>query len=118
MITHPEMVKTLAKPGSEILSSLTPDRCEMIHMAGCIPEEAGEIYGVIKKHIYYNKPLDRQKVVEEMGDLEFYLEGLRQAVGISREEVLEANITKLGKRYENFHYSDASAQQRVDVVKQ
>jgi NTP pyrophosphatase (non-canonical NTP hydrolase) len=108
------MVQVLAKSGADILASLTPERCEMLHMAGCIPEEAGEVFGVIKKHVYYNKPLDRQKLVEELGDLEFYIEGLRQACNITREEVLEANINKLSKRYEGFRYSDAAAQQRAD----
>jgi NTP pyrophosphatase (non-canonical NTP hydrolase) len=108
------MVKTLAKPGEDILPTLTPKRCEMLHMAGCIPEEAGEVFGIVKKHVFYNKPLDREKLVEELGDLEFYLEGLRQVCGLAREEILAANIAKLGKRYEGFKYSDAAAQARAD----
>jgi hypothetical protein len=53
-------------------------------------------------------------VVEELGDLEFYMEGLRQATGITREETLAANIAKLGKRYQNHLYSDGQAQSRAD----
>jgi len=50
-----------------------------------------------------------------MGDLEFYLEGLRQGLDITREQVLNANIEKLSKRYNGFEYSDQAANDRVDV---
>lgn len=40
--------------------------------------------------------------------------GLHMAVGITREETIEANIAKLGKRYEGFNYSDQAAQTRAD----
>lgn len=114
IVTHPELVRALAKPGEAILAELTPERCHLLHMAGCIGEEAGEVFGVIKKHVFYNKPLDLAKVIEELGDIEFYLEGLRQGLGIDRETVLQANIDKLSKRYAGLNYSDAAAQARVD----
>jgi hypothetical protein len=53
-------------------------------------------------------------VIEELGDLEFYMEQLRQALLLSREETLAANIAKLSKRYEGLNYSDAAAQARAD----
>lgn len=68
----------------------------------------------MKKHVIYNKPLDRENVVEELGDLEFYMEQLRQNVGITREETLAANIAKLEIRYNGLRYSDQAAQQRAD----
>jgi len=49
-----------------------------------------------------------------MGDLEFYMEGLRQGLGITREEVLAHNIAKLSKRYSSGSYSDKHAQERAD----
>lgn len=67
-----------------------------------------------KSGSFTRKDLDRANVVEELGDLEFYMEGLRQATGITREECLEGNIAKLGKRYQGLKYSDKSAQERAD----
>ena len=113
-INHPDMVSVLAKPGEDILASLTPVKCHAWHMASCIPSEAGELFDAVKKEVIYNKLVDRQNIIEELGDLEFYMEGLRQAYEITREETIEANIAKLGKRYEGMVYSDGAAQQRVD----
>ena len=66
-----------------------------------------------KKHAIYNKPLDRDNVVEELGDIEFYLQQLRVRLSITREETLHANVQKLRKRYAS-GYSDAAAQARAD----
>jgi NTP pyrophosphatase (non-canonical NTP hydrolase) len=113
MLEYSEMVERLAKPGAEILNSLIPSECHMLHMVLGISGEAGELVDAIKKAVIYNKPLDRANVVEELGDIEFYLEGLRQGLGISRAEVLEANMSKLSRRYQD-GYSDAAAQARAD----
>ena len=98
-INHADMVKVLAKPGEDILASLTPAKCHLWHMASCAPSEAGELFDAVKRFCIYEEELDRTNVIEELGDLEFYMEGLRQGLGISREETLQANITKLAKRY-------------------
>lgn len=114
-ITHEQLVRNLAKPGEDILASLTPEDCHILHMTSALPGEVGELLDAIKKYVIYNKPLDRENVIEELGDLEFYLQGLRDALDISREETIEANILKLTKRYGS-SYSDAAAQARADKV--
>ncbi len=65
----------------------------------------------------YRKELDMENVIEELGDLEFFMEGIRQELGITREQCLEHNIKKLSVRYENFVYSNESAHLRLDKVK-
>jgi len=114
MIQHNEMVKALAKSGATIAAEMTGEDAHIMHMAIGISGEAGELLDAIKKRVIYRKPLDRANVVEELGDLEFFIEGLRQGLDITREECLEANIAKLGKRYEGLKYSDAAAQNRAD----
>lgn len=113
-IKFEEMVTALAKPGQAIIDQMTPHKAHAWHMASCIPGEAGELFDAVKREAIYNKEVDRNNIIEELGDLEFYMEGLRQAYGISREETLQANITKLGKRYTDMKYSDESAQNRAD----
>lgn len=113
-INHAEMVKALAKPGEQIAAEMDGHCAHLIHMTLGICGEAGELLDGVKKAVIYRKPLDRENIVEELGDLEFYLEGLRQGCGITREETIEANIKKLGKRYEAFKYSDQAAQTRAD----
>jgi NTP pyrophosphatase (non-canonical NTP hydrolase) len=84
------------------------------HMATGISGEAGEILEIIKKWAVYGKKFDRADLIKELGDIEFYLEGLRQHFHIDREEVIMANIEKLAKRYVE-KYSDQQAIERKDV---
>lgn len=114
MINFDLMVTKLKKPGEDILAGMTPEKADLLHMALGICGEAGELGDALKRHAIYNKELDRTNVVEELGDLEFFLEGVRQILGITREETLDANIDKLGTRYVGHGYSDEQAQLRRD----
>ena len=108
------MVAALVKPGSAIRSVLTASDCHLIHMSIGVAGEAGELIDAIKKHTIYRTPLDLENVIEELGDLEFYMEGLRQGLDITREQCLKSNIQKLSKRYEGLKYSDQAAKDRKD----
>lgn len=113
-IKHDEMVRVLVKPGADILRDLTPEKAHLLHMVVGVAGEAGELLDAIKKHTVYCKEVDVTNVIEELGDLEFYMEGVRQALNLTREQTLEANIAKLGKRYEGLKYSNQAAIDRVD----
>ena len=113
---HAKLVAVLAKPGQVIADEMTGFDAHLIHMAVGVSGEAGELLDAIKKRVIYRKPLDRENVIEELGDLEFYLEGLRQSLEITREETIEHNVVKLQKRYSGAKYSDAAAQARADKV--
>lgn len=114
MISHPELVSALTKDGEIIRQEMTATGAHSLHMAVGISGEAGELLDAIKKHVIYNKPLDVENVIEELGDLEFYMEGLRQVLNLDREDILRANIGKLSVRYAGLTYSDSSAQARAD----
>lgn len=113
-INYADMVKALAKSGSAILETLTPEKCHLDHMGIGVAGEAGELLDAIKRHTIYGKDLDMENVIEELGDMEFYLEGIRQSLGITREQTLQANKDKLGERYKSGAYSDKQAQERAD----
>lgn len=113
-VNYSEMVQALAKSGELIIKDLNSSTAHNLHMAVGVAGEAGELLDAIKKSAIYNKPLDTINVIEELGDLEFYMEGLRQNLNINREETLQANIDKLAKRYEGFKYSNQAAQDRAD----
>lgn len=110
---HASLVHSLSKDGGAIRDEMTAQSAHLLHMAIGVSGESGELLDAVKKHTIYNKDLDRDNVVEEIGDIEFYLEGLRRTLNISREETLEANIAKLEKRYGKT-YSDKKAQERAD----
>ncbi|MNF40756.1 MazG nucleotide pyrophosphohydrolase domain protein [compost metagenome] len=112
-IKFEDMVTALIKPGIDILATLTPESVNLWHLGTGVGGEAGELLDAIKKYVAYNKPLDRENVIEELGDLMFYMEGIMQAINVSRDEVVAFNIQKLGKRYAQ-GYSDRAAQERAD----
>lgn len=111
---HAEMVLKLAKPGAEILRELTPHQADLWHAATGVFTEAGEIGDAIKAHVIYQKPLNLENLVEELGDIEFYLARLRQMLQITRHETLVQNLRKLAQRYPNYQYSNNRAQTRAD----
>lgn len=162
---YKEMVAELAKPGEEILSSLTtakfsllvdalqrgvvtgnyvdkvkkqviynkpvelitdnytympevtPEQCHLIHMSMGLLGEAAEVIEALIGHVLLGHPLDEINLLEELGDIEFYMEGFRQGIEVNREDVLQANINKLSTgenaRYKG-GYSDQAAQNRAD----
>lgn len=112
-IDYSEFVMTLAKPGQDILNEMAPDQMHLLHMAVGVSGEAGELLDAIKKMAVYQKQLDRENVLEEVGDILFYLEGICSLLGFTREDAIKANIKKLEKRYKD-GYSNKAAQERAD----
>jgi len=112
---YSELVTLLQKPGDAILATTTAERLILLHHTLGISGEAGEIVDAVKKHVIYNQPLDLDNLIEELGDLEFYLQGLRSAIGIDRDITLIQNINKLSVRYGN-SYSDVAAKERKDKL--
>ena len=92
---------------------ITPEQCELLHAAIGIAGEAGELLDAVRKHVFDWQPLDRENVIEELGDLNFYFEAACQAIGVSREDIEELNMAKLFERYKD-GYSDQQAQERKD----
>lgn len=170
------MVAALAKPGSAILASLTPEKCELMHAAIGVGgeyielgiayqnkdeenfiEEAGDILfylqaacmvtrleaipdrivrvdelenpyaenslehwmeafvDTIKRHIFYEKPLDKAKLNSAVNGIVYHIDmEMEMMAGLRANDAVNANIEKLGKRYEAFQYSDEAATNRKD----
>lgn len=84
IITHPQLVAALAKPGEKISEELTPNDAHVLHMVVGLVGEVSELIDA----------KNRENVVEELGDLEFYLEGLRTGLGISLEDCKSSTYTE------------------------
>jgi NTP pyrophosphatase (non-canonical NTP hydrolase) len=61
--------------------------------------EAGEFAELVKKSIFHEVHVNLSDVVSELGDVFFYWIALCKTYGLDPHEVIEANITKLEKRY-------------------
>lgn len=74
---HAEMVAALVKPGEAIIQSLTPLKAHLWHMTSCVMGEVAEL-------VQASIADDNENFVEELGDIEFYLEGIRAPLHITR----------------------------------
>ncbi len=61
--------------------------------------ESGEVIDIVKKHIFHGHELDKDKLVDELGDVAWYIAECAYALGVSLEDVLRHNIDKLKRRY-------------------
>lgn len=61
--------------------------------------EAGELTDALKRHKFYRQKLDKVNLVEEVGDIMWYLAILCDELGVSFEKVWEKTIRKLKARY-------------------
>ena len=61
--------------------------------------ESGEAIDIVKNHLAQGHPLDREKLIKELGDIAWYLAETATALDVSLEEVLQGNIEKLRRRY-------------------
>ena len=61
--------------------------------------ESGEAIDIVKKWLAQGHELDREHLAKELGDIAWYLAEAATALDLNLEDILEANIEKLKKRY-------------------
>ena len=61
--------------------------------------ETGEVCDVLKKALFQGHALDREHMIEELGDCAWYLAEAASGLGVSLEDILLQNIAKLKRRY-------------------
>jgi len=84
------------------------DLLRLLHAGMGLTTEAGEFVDTLKKRIFYGKRVDRINLVEELGDLFWYIAIACDALNVSFEYVMKTNIAKLQKRFpQKFTSEDA-----------
>ena len=61
--------------------------------------ESGEAIDIVKKWLAQGHELDKEKLAKELGDICWYVAETATALNLSLEQIMEANIEKLKKRY-------------------
>lgn len=61
--------------------------------------ESGEAIDIVKKHLAQGHPLDKEKLIKELGDIAWYLAETATALDVDLNDVFAGNIEKLRKRY-------------------
>ena len=80
-----------------------------------IAGESGEINDLWKKVKYHGKPWNddnRNKMIDEVGDMFWYLTHLMEVLEVEVEEVLDRNVKKLESRYPGGKFSIERSENR------
>jgi NTP pyrophosphatase (non-canonical NTP hydrolase) len=88
---------------------ISAETIRLLHASMGIETEAGEFLDVLKKFIFYGKQIDKVNLVEELGDLLWYIGIACDELSVSFEEIMIKNINKLKARYENNTFKDTKA---------
>ena len=81
-------------------TSSTKSRIEKL-TNGCLglAGESGEVCDLLKKYLFQGHELDREKMADELGDVQWYVVETALGLGFTLEEIAERNIAKLKRRY-------------------
>ncbi len=83
----------------------------LLHASIGINTENGELQDQLKKAIFYGKPIDYINLIEELGDLLWYIQLMCNTIDITLEDVIETNMRKLKVRYPD-KWTEARANNR------
>ena len=87
-------------------------------MNGClgVAGESGEFIDMVKKWKFHQKPIDKEHLRKELGDILWYIAEICDSCGWSMDEVAQLNIEKLLARYPNgFDIEHANHRKAGDV---
>ena len=103
------------KEAERTLRNDLPYECICSNMAMGLAGECGEVVDLLKKHIWQGKELDINDLIEEVGDVLWYIANLCNVNNITMEECMLTNVNKLRKRYPS-GFSIKDANERKDKV--
>lgn len=107
-------IKEFQLKSTRTLNQALPKDMNIVNMCLGAYGEFSEVSELIKKHVFQGHELNREKVIEELGDTMFYLVNLATELDIDMTEVLQNNVDKLLVRYPEGFTAKASVE-RVDV---
>lgn len=91
---------------------------QLEHSMFGIVTEAGELLDTMKKHKYYKRKLDISNVIEEIGDVLYYVAVACNALNIEFEDCFKLVTDKLKLRYGDKFNSSLAADRNLVAEKQ
>lgn len=67
----------------------------LLDAAAGLAEEAGEVLSHVRKHLFFEKPLDTDAVREELGDALWCLAAVATRLEMSLGEIARTNLQKI-----------------------
>ena len=92
-------LRTESNNFESINNRLDSEKIRLLHAAMGMQTEAAEFTDMLKKHIFYGKPLDEVNLKEELFDMTWYMAIALDVLGYTFEEGFKTNIDKLKARY-------------------
>lgn len=89
---------------------------DLLHWTLGLSGEVGEVVDTVKKYQFYDQPLDIKNLVEELGDIQFYVVAMCDTLGVTLDYAMAVNEDKLRKRYPS-GYSNEAAKARADKLR-
>ena len=83
---------------------------DLLHATIGLVGEVGELSDSIKRNLFYGQEFDRENIIEELGDIFYYLTALLICYGTDLDEVTYENGKKLAQRYPQGFTKEASIQ--------
>jgi|SRR5690348_2358395 NTP pyrophosphatase (non-canonical NTP hydrolase) len=88
----------------------TPERERLLIAALGLCGESGEVAENIKKALFQGHEMEVSALRDELGDVLWYFVFLCDTLGLTVEDVMEANVAKRRKRYPDGFSSERSIQ--------
>lgn len=70
--------------------------------------EAGECIDILKKHEFQGHELNEEKLIDELGDVLWYIAQTAVGLNVDLEEIAQHNVEKLKRRYPEGFSADKS----------
>ena len=87
------------RSASRTINPALDDAHRLLDAAAGMAEESGEVLGLVRKHVMQQRPLDREALVKELGDVLWCVAIVSATIGVSLSEVASVNEEKLRARY-------------------
>lgn len=93
---------------------LSTRNIRLLHACMGICTEGGELTDALKKELFYGKEADSVNLIEELGDVLWYVALAADELGVSIEEIMERNNAKLEARYGSGFSEEAAENRNLD----
>lgn len=85
-----------------------PTECHLSNGVLGLAGETGEVCDLVKKHFYQDGREIRDDLIDELGDVLWYIAETASAIGVKMDDIAQHNVDKLKRRYPEGFDADRS----------
>ena len=74
---------------------------DLLNLTLALNTEAGEYGDIVKKAVFFSKPIQKSDLCDELGDIAFYFFNTLAFLNVSLQDILIGNMIKIRQRYPN-----------------